>query len=332
MRVAGILVIAYPASVIHQTFSMRIVLLLTLFLPASSSLAQDTIPDTTEAWRYVPLEIGNRWEYEEDSDAPPCSPSCSYVTVETITRDTLIAGQTYLRRDATTYRTFPPPTAPPVHSYTYVRFDTLTATVEEWEGPTFNGGCRLDEPFPSNPSDWREIECSAAEPTARMTGGYDRNASVGDSSYATASKTFYYFSGEVVNASYAADIGLLHSDACENYCLYRWLSYALVGGVAYGSSTVVSTEAPPTPADGFSLQTYPNPATTHTTLHLDLTAPATVTVEVLDALGRRLHTEAHVVSGATQFPLDVSGWARGLYLVRATTADGQTATAHVVRR
>lgn len=73
----------------------------------------------------------------------------------------------------------------------------------------------------------------------------------------------------------------------------------------------------PTPSFGFDL--YPNPARDEATL----TLPAPARVEVLDLAGRRIRTAA---LPAGRQALSLRGLAAGLYLLRATTADGRAAT------
>ena len=45
--------------------TMRWFALLLIFGVCAPLAAQDPIPDTTEVWRYFPLEIGNVWEYRQ---------------------------------------------------------------------------------------------------------------------------------------------------------------------------------------------------------------------------------------------------------------------------
>ena len=72
----------------------------------------------------------------------------------------------------------------------------------------------------------------------------------------------------------------------------------------------------------------PNPFTSSTRLTLSVEAATTLTVAVHDALGRRvalLH-EGAVSAGSYRLTVDGNGLPPGLYLVRATDGQGQTAT------
>ena len=77
----------------------------------------------------------------------------------------------------------------------------------------------------------------------------------------------------------------------------------------------------------------PHPASGRTTLDLRLGAAGTVRVDVVDALGRRvaLLADGEMASGTHTVDLDVSGFAAGVYLVRARTAE-DTASRRVVVR
>ena len=90
------------------------------------------------------------------------------------------------------------------------------------------------------------------------------------------------------------------------------------GLLGYGArSQALATHNPGVASLSFSL--YPNPAHGQAIVEL----PYAARLEVLDLTGRRVRTQALPVG---RQPLDLRGVAAGLYLVRATTADGRTAT------
>ena len=92
-------------------------------------------------------------------------------------------------------------------------------------------------------------------------------------------------------------------------------------GMADFTTPVVSNERGPN-TDGAALAIAgPNPARSTTTLSLSLAAPETVTVRVMDLLGREvqtLHTGALAAGEAHRFEVNASGLAPGVYLVRAS--------------
>ena len=113
---------------------------------------------------------------------------------------------------------------------------------------------------------------------------------------------------------------------------YDYLRYAFVNGqTVYGQPYVSGETAPaaPTPA----LTAAPNPTAGALALTVTLPAPAALTVEAFDALGRRVHrAEATVGAGAQTLDVDARAWAPGVYTVRATTTGGGAATVRVVRQ
>lgn len=92
------------------------------------------------------------------------------------------------------------------------------------------------------------------------------------------------------------------------------------------STILLATGTAAVPVPG--LQAYPNPSVAGTTT---LSLPFnTRTVEVFDALGRRVMRQ-EPAAGAVNLPLDLQARPAGIYLVRAHTAQGRTASCRVVR-
>jgi len=77
----------------------------------------------------------------------------------------------------------------------------------------------------------------------------------------------------------------------------------------------------PVPEGSALLANYPNPFRDQTRIVLDVSAPQAVTLEVFDALGRRvaLVYEGTLQAGRHELPVEAAGWAPGLYLARLTT-------------
>src|SRR5690606_427303 len=90
--------------------AMRIASVALLLALAAPALAQDPIPDTTSAWRYYPLQVGNVWQYDEVEEGPygGCwSTPCRFLAEEEVVSDTLVGGQRYfviVKTRAQTYR------------------------------------------------------------------------------------------------------------------------------------------------------------------------------------------------------------------------------------
>ena len=79
-----------------------------------------------------------------------------------------------------------------------------------------------------------------------------------------------------------------------------------------------------------ALQLYPNPTPDGKLTLLLPTAHQSVQLSVLNALGQVVYRAAVPASAAPQQPLDLSALPMGVYLLRATSADG-TATRRFVR-
>ena len=99
--------------------------------------------------------------------------------------------------------------------------------------------------------------------------------------------------------------------------------------VLYEYREAVSTDGDAGPLH-FGLTSWPNPATNHLTLRLDLDHASTVRVTVSDALGREVAValDGPAADGPNDVSLDVSGWPAGVYIVRVV-AGARTATQRV---
>jgi hypothetical protein len=290
-----------------------------LLLLAAPALAQDPIPDTTAAWRYYPLEIGNVWDYLYRPTIGPVT--YSRVSIE---RDTLIAGERYFVQRTTEYDD----DLTIRDSYTsMLRFDTTAANVVYPDDtPLFP--CRLDMPFPSFPGG-EPIDCGdhafveGIGPEVEISIGFPLNTVT----VVTAAKQIYQYPGGVL---LAANIGFVEVYTCE-FCGDSYLLYARVSGMEYGEPLALASE-PTTPEARPALSIYPNPTRGVATLTLAVPTPQMLTVEVFDTLGRRVHREGRAASGPTSISLDGRAWAPGVYVVRVTGEGGAQATARLVRQ
>ncbi|MEM6646173.1 MAG: DUF1501 domain-containing protein [Bacteroidota bacterium] len=102
-----------------------------------------------------------------------------------------------------------------------------------------------------------------------------------------------------------------------------------------GLTTGTSTAPSDTPRSPTGLQApYPNPARSRTTVPFTLASPSRVRLGVFDVTGRPVRSifEGMRGTGTHTVPLDLSGLAAGLYLVRLQTPQRQYATRLVVVR
>jgi hypothetical protein len=291
---------------------MRVASFVLLLLLAAPALAQDPVPDTTSAWLYYPLAVGNVWEYEDAFGVT----EARYRRVS-IERDTLIGGQRYFVQRTTDYAI----DFVELASYEQpIRFDTTAANVVFRDGDPYFP-CRLDTPFPE---DGGSIECDFGFVVGI---GPEVTVHIGTSTVVTAVKAF---DGLVSGPDLAAGIGVIRLP-CELCAFEPDLVYARVNGIEYGAPSGVAVE-PDAPATGLALSVYPNPTRGVATLSLTVPVPQTVTVEVFDVLGRRVYREAHAATGAASLLLDGARWTPGVYVVRVTVEGGTRATARLVRR
>lgn len=91
-------------------------------------------------------------------------------------------------------------------------------------------------------------------------------------------------------------------------------------------ATDVSAEMP-SDAVEFSAHVFPNPASGSAAIRVEGASPGTISVGIFDALGRMVarYSEVHVATSST-IPIDLSGFAPGLYVLRLETANR---TAHL---
>jgi hypothetical protein len=296
---------------------MNRLLLLTLLLAVAPAGAQP-VPDTTAPARYFPLEVGNVWEYRGEG-------FFEGYQRRAVVGDTVADGVPFFRYRVEHFALDGAPAGPAVERL--VRIDPATHALRTPGGDPLELAelhlttCALDAPF------FDELFTCPGSAVVLSSGGPD-TVMVGDDAVPTSLKYFDDNSREVLGW-YAADVGLVGVLMRTGQVT---LEYARVGGVVYGAPVPVAAAPAPGAPSALRLGASPNPAGRTVTLALELTAPGLVSVEVFDAVGRRVHREARALLGGTStLMLDASAWAPGTYVVRAT-ADGASVAARVVRR
>ena len=79
----------------------------------------------------------------------------------------------------------------------------------------------------------------------------------------------------------------------------------------------VAGEEEPAEAQALTLRVFPNPSSAgRVTAEVTVPSPLEVTVEVFNALGRRVADVRERTAGSAALPLDLSGYPAGVYLVR----------------
>lgn len=291
--------------------------------------------DTTSAWRYFPLEVGNVWEFQDFETV--CFPDgdCEGPTHTGSVRWRITEEMEF---DGHRYFVMHDDVADPMGAAGgyYLRFDTTAARLVTYEGslPWRSLGCTMDADFGGSAACPGEV--------LSVAGGYGQEVMVGEQPVETSRKVFFKEEsiGENLVWEFGAGLGLVrdrfrYKEAYPAYTQWeRHLTYARVGGAEYGTSLFpVATEDVPQESD-VALAIFPNPSRGSVTARLSLNASQRVTLVVYDVLGRRVLSDALGVrtAGETVHRLDLAALPAGVYLVRLTGDAGAVATARIVRQ
>lgn len=291
-------------------------------------------PDTTAAWRYLPLEVGNVWEYDDfyeqcDLDNHCDGPDHVQSVRWWVRGESVHDGVHYFDVRVEEFDLDGEPTGGP---FDYaVRFVAATTRVIALDqSPDIALSCPFGSDFGGSAA------CSSG--TYEVSGGYEQSVTVGGETVEAARKGYRRDGAEFVGFTFAADIGLVYEDAGGYAPFFRWtrhLTYARVGGVEYGDPRFpVSGEEVAAPASVVALSLYPNPARGAATLNLSLDAPQRVTLAVYDVLGRRVLSDdlGALPAGEASHRLDIAALPPGVYLVRLDGEAGARATSRLVRQ
>jgi hypothetical protein len=287
--------------------------MLVIVVTATTGLAQEAVPDTTSAWRYYPLQVGNVWEYVEKHPLLP--PEQKVFIRRTVVADTVIDARRYFVHESLRFRQSDGELLG--SSHLFVRFDTTTARAMAWQ----EGGewslelCPFDAPFGV------DLDCSGdGEVETHVYGGTDITIMIGEQQVTGVSeKSFYAIGSDAYPVPYIADIG-------EGSRLYGFhgsidLVYARIGTREYGTPYVLTSEPSAESRATLELGVYPNPGLSTSggaTVAVSLLRGQRVRLEVYDLQGRRvaiLHDGA-LPAGAHRFV--TAPLAAGLYIVRAS--------------
>ncbi len=300
-------------------------------LVTAGAVTAQPLPDTLDWHRYVPLAVGNVWEYQVVEGEP--------LLRREITGDTTAAdGRTYFILDESSYEYNNFGTGSTLELFWrltwYVRYDTAGTFVAVLDPAADTLALPQDNPLDGGPEigyfDLRAAFADTvfygpgAEQYYAVMGGYGETVQIGGAQVEAVavkrfSTLFWY-------ARYAADIGYLGGGNLWG----PFLTYARVDGTTYGLSrlpTAVEDEGT-VPARLAVEALYPNPVRDRATLVYHLPAPGGLSVAVYDGLGRRVHFERLPVRAAGRYTvaLDARAWPPGLYGVRLSTDAGATAT------
>ena len=291
----------------------------------------EPIPDTLD-WRgYYPLQVGNEWEYVTDNFPMP---EVHYDRLH-IVGDTLIKGVAYYIQRSRRYNANVEPTGEATS--TYLRYDTTLKTIvvrprnaqDAWgEETAYLVECELDVAFN------QEYVCYSGL-LLHISGEYCGegwcNRFAGDSIDVAATKHFNFGGPGITLVHGIGEIG----GQFEGSYAGRYLIYARIDEVVYGKSEVrtSSEEETSAPMSATLADVYPVPFSD--VLYAEIHTPAgqPTTVEVFDAIGRRMWTERIAGQGQVQrVRISQEDWGAGVYIVRVRGAKSSDVQAVILAR
>lgn len=283
-------------------------------LSSSVVVAQEQVVEDTLDWmQYLPLEISNVWEYEDDNFPRLSEPK--YLHFE-IVGDTVISDTTYfIRRD----RSFDTDLTLTSESRTYLRYDSVATNVKE---RTFGGCCEgvYDFIAPDLSANFGDTLFSSSGSVAGfILGGYtDEYYHIGtDSTKIGSRKLFQAISGPYTELGHGiGDLGGPPEGGQNNIRLV----YARLGGEQYGSSFVATSIDEFVSQPRRTVKLYPNPFSTILTFH-DSESPTRI--EAFDILGRNIYRQipTQCLVGECRLAIDGSQWPSGPIFVRVSYHD-----------
>lgn len=313
-----------PASPISLA---RILLLLALSAPGLA-LAQFEEPDTL-GWRgYLPLAVGNVWQYEVEGANGIFGVLTRAYLQWHVVADTLIDAHTYYLLEATCdslYASNHPDAGPPCPSgrieRTFLRYDEATANLIEraaepqgsdGERLWLRYGFRLDAAFgayqpASDLDDWAgEYEYSRDSLTV-----------ISGDTVATTVKRILVYSVVPGSLAFAQGIGLVGMGFFEGGGTAHTLRYARVDGRVYGAPLPLAADRPGAAPAVAVLDAYPQPAHTQVEVRFETDRPERLRLVVYDLLGRAVAARdlGRRPAGAHHAVLDVAGLGSGTYVL-----------------
>lgn len=336
MRRSSILLTSSPvllgARLVCVLFGLAMVV---LALPWYNAYGQSGCPfpdsvavaDTLDPKGYLPMQVGNLWEYTAMADGFMEDPSR-----EEIIADTLIDGMTFYKLKLTTFDYDFSPVI--TRSFTAFFYIAVSDTgVVRWKPTGIQpGGPRFSQPFNS---------CYGADPIW-VSGGYGTSFSVMESDSVVvlalpAEKTFTFLGGLGLD-TYGHGIGRIRVEGDPNQITE--LTYARIDGRAFGTPldslftiAVAVEEDPSIPRQPPRLQNYPNPFRAATHLSFSLATPGRVSLRIMDILGRVVAqplADSPFSSGMHVIAWEADGFPAGMYLAHLIVDGRNSATTKIL--
>lgn len=304
---------------------MRALSILLLLLTTWPALAQT--PDTTDAWRYVPLEVGNVWEYRSvmtqcDFDGEDCASWVNGWMRWRVVRRIEEEDETRYEFVQEGYD----PDGNPTSELSYVVwYDTSTSRIES-TNPIPISACPYDAPF--------DGVAVCGDGTYETSGGYGEEVIIGTDVVEASLKAYQKLVGSDQSNTFASDVGMVSLEWGEAPLFWSvsTLTYARIGDAEYGIPQFpVATEGAPESAAA-ALSVFPNPSRDAATVRFTLDRPQRVTLALYDVLGRRVLSRdlGAQPAGEATHRIDMTSLPTGVYIVCLDGDAGARATARII--
>jgi|GEM_PF-6596831 len=276
---------------------------------------------------FAALQVGNRWEYLSSAGHTEATAAPLFYTLAEIPTTMVIDGETYFVLTQQRISLDGTPDQPLSHCAYHPTLGAATATQAQLP----NYACPLlpsPPPAPSLQNGPTFVDTQVSFVVGPTTYVADLMLRIGNQSQGSGGAYQAYTTRWVHGLGYLSYAlwGRTHWAGCQtnpadcDFWQSTRLAFARISGQTYGAS-VVAGDAPPA-LEGWSVQVVPTPAVGPWQVRLH-GADGVSAIAVYDLLGR----EVYAGTSATRVP----DLASGLYVLRATTADGRTATTRFVR-
>lgn len=266
------------------------ILLIEIILFVSSPAQQDTV------YSYMPLHIGNQWQYEVHYIVYNSNIDTTYYSTFTVSGDTIMPnGYQYQIIKGISEDT------------KYVHIDSTTACVYEYEG-SISRGLKTDSLW-SSEGDWfgRGSYCELID-TATVLNHLTWTMVV-ERVWPDIAETH----------TLAMDIGISHRAVSTSYGFGSTKTYTLVyaniDGNEFGEFVTSQNETQIELSEFHLHQNYPNPFNPLTTIEYSITQKSFVTLKIFDVLGNELATliSGKKIAGHYSVQFSSKGLPSGIY-------------------
>lgn len=289
----------------------------------------EVCPDTTDWRRYLPLEMGNAWQYRYESGGPSFSFGYEVVGEEEIDGTTH-----YLIRECRLWSGGGATTCFGPFAVRYGAEAVLVRYDQDGGGDEVNYGPWLSEVFCPLGASFGETElgCSDFLAFGSVTGAYGEGYALDDEIVGDTRKTFDDGMEVQGRGVFVAGVGLVAEAGRDTFRLvYARLGEVEHGTPIFGFPTAGEPDAGQPTASAIT-QVFPNPTRGAAQAQYALAAPQAVTLDLVDLLGRVVRSTemGRQPAGAHDVRIDTGGLRAGLYVLRLRGDAGAEATRRVV--